>query len=415
MVRIFILLFLAGLAGAQEFQIDSAMLQESAGGARAAAMGRAFTAVADDATALHWNPAGLADFNQSCGVINGMLNFGTLGLVPDGEFFIPKDYEGRYAGGFSLNYIGFTIPLTGAPNHLVGSIVIRNLSDLNQSFTIISRDKNSQDENRRKINRTGGIFALSTGAGLRLLPNLRVGTNFNFITGQQLKETVIKDDYSTGVTRQWEKWKNKFSGFSMDVGFIWNPVNAIAVGSKFTLPYAMHYSDIEYEDSLKLLRNYDTDISLEKPFFLTCGIGLYLTDNFIFSFDYAVRPWKNMTAHVDGEKNTDIFENADSFHMGVEYTVDAGQYKMPWRFGFFSYPVQVYEYDSAADDHLGDQVISHFLTAGFGIEAKTFLFDVAFDYQMLQYKTLLDGQMMPVPFDYRLSRFTLVFGMGLYL
>ena len=33
-------------------------------GARAVALGEAFTPVADDATALHWNPAGLAEFDR---------------------------------------------------------------------------------------------------------------------------------------------------------------------------------------------------------------------------------------------------------------------------------------------------------------------------------------------------------------
>ncbi|MBN1999961.1 hypothetical protein JW935_20580 [candidate division KSB1 bacterium] len=415
MYKVLFLIFFTSIACAQDFQIDSAMLNESAGGARAAAMGRAFTALANDATALHWNPAGLVDFNKNFGVISGMLNFGNLGLYPDTEFSLLPNYQGRYSGGFSLNYVGFTIPILDAPNTLVGSIVIRNLSDLNQSFTIVEQYGSS--ENRQKFSRTGGIYALSTGAGMLLLPNLRIGTTFNFITGQQVKEESHEDRFGASVTRDWRKWQNKFSGFSMDVGFIWNPIKPVAVGSKFTLPHAIHFSDIEFKNSENVSRRYDIDASLEKPFSFSSGIGLFLARNFLFSFDYVVRPWKGIITHIDGQKNDNLFENANSFHMGVEYTVETENYNMPWRFGFFTNPVQLYEYDSTVPDHLGDQVIAHFLTGGFGITTKHFLFDVAFDYQMLQYKTLLNGQSSPIPLpiDYHLSRFTVIFGLGFYL
>lgn len=43
----------------------SAYFEEIDVGARAAGFGRAFTAIADDATAIHWNPSGLAGMNRS--------------------------------------------------------------------------------------------------------------------------------------------------------------------------------------------------------------------------------------------------------------------------------------------------------------------------------------------------------------
>lgn len=73
-------------------------------GARAFAMGGAYTAVADDATAVYWNPAGLA-----------MMDAPTLSAMHS-ELFVGTTYDYLgYAlplksGGFGLNYLNLSTP-----------------------------------------------------------------------------------------------------------------------------------------------------------------------------------------------------------------------------------------------------------------------------------------------------------------
>src|SRR5438309_778446 len=62
------MVFLAGFlsaAGAQAAGTSSAQFLKMGAGARAAAMGDAFSGIADDVTATYWNPAGLAQIRSA--------------------------------------------------------------------------------------------------------------------------------------------------------------------------------------------------------------------------------------------------------------------------------------------------------------------------------------------------------------
>jgi hypothetical protein len=69
-------------------------------GTRAAGMGEAFVAVADDATSIYWNPAGMA----TGAYLSFVLDFGSGGAEPG----VP-DAASRNGSGF----IGFTVPPLG--------------------------------------------------------------------------------------------------------------------------------------------------------------------------------------------------------------------------------------------------------------------------------------------------------------
>ena len=105
-------------------------------GARSLAMGRAFTAVADDPTAIYWNPAGLGQLDQIAfstmftnlyygtnyyyfagavpidlipsPALNTTFGFGYVGLKTDG--FIGRDEFNKHTGTFSNSQSAFFIP-----------------------------------------------------------------------------------------------------------------------------------------------------------------------------------------------------------------------------------------------------------------------------------------------------------------
>lgn len=98
-------------------------------GARAMGMGSAFVAVADDPTALHWNPAGLAsghegirltamhnewldDFRQEYAAVSGPLGVGTFGASFTGFYTSElerRDETGVLTGHFGFNDIAATL------------------------------------------------------------------------------------------------------------------------------------------------------------------------------------------------------------------------------------------------------------------------------------------------------------------
>ena len=73
---------LVNILYSQTFNLDPLMLQETSIGPRASGMGNAYTAIADDATALGWNPAGLGTLNKARGAISSTVHFGNLDIDP---------------------------------------------------------------------------------------------------------------------------------------------------------------------------------------------------------------------------------------------------------------------------------------------------------------------------------------------
>ncbi len=114
-------------------------------GARAMGMGSAFVAIADDPTALHWNPAGLAsngagirltamhnewidDFRQEYAAVTGPIGPGTLGASFTGFYTSElerRDDTGVLTGHFGFNDIAATLGygLNVAPGAAAGASV----------------------------------------------------------------------------------------------------------------------------------------------------------------------------------------------------------------------------------------------------------------------------------------------------
>ncbi|NOY57399.1 MAG: UPF0164 family protein [Calditrichaeota bacterium] len=408
----------------QDFEIDKSILNEAAVGARAAGMGRAFTALANDANALDWNPAGLALFHKSSAIVASSFDFGKINIIPPANLLnSKKKYQGRENGSFKLNYIGFTFPLQAQSLEITSSIVIRNITDLNEHpiWTTIDESKDTQWD--IKEDRSGGLFALATGVGIKVLDNVSLGTTLNFLTGNHdYKNTDVLKTMDSDL-EDWYEWKNKFSGFSVDFGFIWNISKLITVGSRLTFPYTINYARIEYSNSNTVPQGGSAqakfDAHVKKPLHASYGLALNLSPDLIFAFDYVYRPWKKITSYVrkneEGTFTTEdwSFANANAFRMGIEFIVNSGNTRIPFRLGFFTSPEQIFEFNVTKPDQKGNQVTSHYLTGGFGFGNDNIVFNLAIDYKVMQYKADYLGLL--TPFELQRSRFQATFGLEFML
>jgi hypothetical protein len=123
-----LLALLPGVALAAPGQTGFAFLKLGVG-ARAMGLGSAYVALADDPTAIHWNPAGLAaisgtqvtamhnewiqDFRQEFAAVGVHAGPGTLGVGFSG--FYSSEFERRDDTGVLIGHYGFNdIALTGA-------------------------------------------------------------------------------------------------------------------------------------------------------------------------------------------------------------------------------------------------------------------------------------------------------------
>ncbi|HNR66812.1 MAG TPA: PorV/PorQ family protein [bacterium] len=201
---------------AQAFAVSEAtvLFLMIAPGARAAGMGEAFVALADDATAVFWNPAGLA-YQEGTELTlmhtNWLPQFGTDLFY---EFAaLSRSFEGIGTIGLNVTYLNL-----GKQYHTY-----------EDSPTII--DEFSSNE-----------FAISTTYGTLLADNWAVGLGLRFIRSNL-------SPFGAGE----EKGDGKTSGISFDVATLYRPsflprlslgMNLSNMGPKIT------YSDVAQADPL---------------------------------------------------------------------------------------------------------------------------------------------------------------------
>ena len=398
---------------AQSFQIDPQILYDSQNGPRASAMGGAYTAIANDATALSWNTAGLPEIKETRSFISSSLVFGDLEITPPQQSANNKTYRASRAESFSLEYIGFIIPLPLEKTNVVSSVAVRNLADLNDEYTISTVDNGTNSSVDSTFKSRGGLFTLSAGLGVEVIKDLSLGTSLNFISGKKDFRRQASTNVSNNKIENWTSWENKYSGFSIDFGVFWRASNILCLGSKMTFPHKINFTDVSYTGSDNNKRELNADIYLKRPISFSYGLALQPARNLILAFDFNQRPWRKVILNMGDHENDRVYENAHSFHIGAQYTLVGKNYLLPWRIGFYTEPEQIFDYAAAEDDEKGEQVSSHFITGGLGLNTRKAQFGLSVNYQVLQYRS--DFGVPLSPFDVKHSKFRINFGLEIII
>jgi UDP-N-acetylmuramyl pentapeptide phosphotransferase/UDP-N-acetylglucosamine-1-phosphate transferase len=95
-------------------------------GARAAGMGYAFTGLADDATAISWNAAGLTQLQNMEASVVARLGFGSASYdYPAGIGIDQWDVETQ--SKFQFNFASFVVPFAAGSRNIVAGVAYRSL------------------------------------------------------------------------------------------------------------------------------------------------------------------------------------------------------------------------------------------------------------------------------------------------
>ena len=315
-------------------------------GARAAGMGYAFTGVADDATAISWNAAGLTQLYSMEASVVARFGFGSYD-INDLAYVTGADY----ASSFQLNFISFVVPFSVGRFNIVGGVAYRTIYDFNEELTIKTDLGDYVSEN------DGAVNAISPSVGFQLNDMLSFGATANIYMGSyQNKEKYIDGTDDTGP-------KSDYSGVSFDIGVLLRPSSRFSIGANLNLPNTLK------EDT----ENRDEVFEYDVPFFYSIGASFRATDQFLIAFDYFSRPWSNSDTYSDSY-NKDIY-NLNSFHAGLEYLITGGNIIIPIRLGWFTNPL------FGVKDLNKDQVVDNVFTVGLGIVMSKFVLDAAFEYE----------------------------------
>jgi len=247
----------------------SASFLEIGVGARAIAMGGAFVATANDASAMYWNPAGIAP------------------LTDIETIFVHTNW----LAGITYNYAGVIFPLYD--NSAFGLNIISMSTDEMKVRTVDFPEGTGEYFDATS-------FALGLTYGIRLTDRFSMGINVKFIS-----ERI---------------WKEKSTAFAVDLGTLYNTViEGLRVGAslsnfgsdmKMTGEDLLVYHDIDESqtgNNDRIFARMETD-SWPLPLLFQMGVA----------YDLLASDFHRLTVEADAIHPVN---NKESVHSGLEYSI----------------------------------------------------------------------------------------------
>ncbi|MFH1893334.1 MAG: hypothetical protein ABIK83_11710 [Candidatus Zixiibacteriota bacterium] len=413
-------------------------------GVRARSMGGAFIGLANDASAITWNPAGLIQ------TLDPQICFSGSYTRPNST--IDLNY-GTFMGGrlavndnrFNINYASFLAPLTIKEHQFSASIAYQKLDEINHAemqnpyiyVPIIYYQWDSVVVSHLEEAVTGGMDVVNLGFGTSIMGGLAVGAAANIYIGTadenydvtaEWMDTKGAGQYEQDVRRLFRAhslFDVSYSGFNMTFGlhYTWNKLKIGAVAKtpfEITRKYDIIQNDTIWETATDLYVIVpqsdkadffltDKKQKLEQPLTLGMGLAYNVKPNFVMSGDFEWRRFGRTSVSVlyssfirsSGQKDEFYtkypsgFRNAGEGRIGFEYTLESDKAKIPIR-GGFRY-IQHYDADvdmtitlyGRTEDQIfviaifedrGDRMTAYALSAGTGVHWSSIWLDAGFEY-----------------------------------
>ncbi len=336
-------------------------------GARSAGMGNAFTGVADDATAMSWNSAGLTQLYAM--EASAITRFGFGNIKFDGLDNAPAiDLKSR----FQINFLSFAMPFKIGSMTLVGGIAYRTLFDFNNEIIYHFDSGNETDKYE------GAVGAITPAIGVKINDMISVGAALNIYTGSSKYSETYQNDPSS----DYDGAKESYSGAGLDIGVLIKPSDKLSIGGNFNLPNKLKYESEGHKGELAI------------PLFYSIGVGYRATDQLLIAVDYQSHDWSKSDDFKDASK-PDLYK-LNSFHLGLEYLLMKGDAVIPLRAGFYTNPL----FGTADKDN--NQIVDNVLTLGAGLIMNTVVIDGAFEMEPTTIKS--------DTFDYKKNFFRVTIG-----
>lgn len=401
---LFILMIVLCLILSQQLLAQSFTLNGN--GARAAGMGYAFVGVADDATAISWNAAGLTQLYSMEASVIGRISFGSL--TTD---FQTLNYEVDRSSSFQLNFASFVIPFSAGDYNIVGGVAYRNIYDFTQK-----NENNVTFDDGSTFNWTddekGGINAVTPALAIQLSDIISFGAAVNILMGDYTNNYSDSDG-------DMEETNVDYSGLNVDLSTLIKPTPQFAIGANFSLPHTVTFD--AKNSGVTGGFDYSSEWITERkvPLFFAIGAAIRATDNFTIAADYRNRPWSKSEVEkytedgVEYDNPNDLFTeypDANSFHVGLEYLIESGKNFIPVRVGFYTLPTTSREARKTGQEATDpDQISYNAITAGLGIVMNTVIIDASYEYIFGTYTGFyedVDFQERPVDYNYSDSKIT---------
>ncbi|MGB2696740.1 MAG: outer membrane protein transport protein [Candidatus Zixiibacteriota bacterium] len=387
---IFILLFPV-LSFSQQFTEWQPIEEVSAGnffgvGARAMGMGGAHIACVNDATALFYNPAGLARVKRlelSLGLTHQRFKNETgFSTVPSNLMDYIPYYENvsRRQSNTRFSSASFVYPVPTYRGSLVFGLGVFRMMSFDKTFKysyIPSSIFMITDAGEELVSESGGVNMWSAGGALDISPNISIGLALNYWHGGE--DYSLESEYSfwQNDTLFWLRYNDEiyddYSGFSAKLGMSVWPSKYFSFGLTLESPtwltvdeeYILRTEstyDIPWTDTIWIEEDRGFPLyKLTHPYKFGMGAAFYFK-NILLTGDINYTDWSQLKYREGfeiGEKNRNVKEYyRDVLRWGV-----GAEVLVPWissklRAGYYSDPLP---YDSPFLNSDRD-----YLTFGFG-------------------------------------------------
>ncbi len=269
-------------------------------GTRALGMGGAFVGLADDATAIYWNPAGLANIEGS------YIGIFATDVVPMAK------YENKLAN----------ISAETKTNHYISpnifaywNCMLYDKLKISLSAYVpagLGAEFNGDDlkllSNNKAYNWSSkiAVFNISPAVSYKILPNLSVGAALNIYYGmfdlerpsvQQLSPTMEidgqYDESSTGV------------GYGATFGILYSPIKELSIGAtlrtktKVDMSGTANNTMMPKIPTMSLSGSSDFDREVSWPLWFAMGIAVRPMNNIVLTLDAQYSQWSESCKEFD--------------------------------------------------------------------------------------------------------------------
>jgi long-subunit fatty acid transport protein len=378
-------------------------------GARAAGVANAFIAVADDATAASWNPAGLVQLERpeisavgsyycredSAGDVE------RVGVTQSEAYRIGTDTT----ESVDLNFLSVAYPFMLLGRNMTVSLNYQREFDFNRDFDLRYEQTGDVFDTHAdfQVSQKGGLYALTPAIAVQIVPTLSLGVAFNVWGSEYFREdawtstkrTTVKEEAkipdildTRSIVVETQKFRD-FLGWNATFGLFWNARSDFNFGAVVNLPFQ---ADLKVDQRIEsLLRDPDDperlqieegqDIEMDFPVSYGVGVAYRPMDSLTFSLDYMRVEWKDFvftdqagnrysvitSLPADEDGNADVGAT-NTVRVGVEYLFIWPRLVWPLRGGFFYDPEPS---AGGTDDYFGFAV-------GSGVTFKRVTLDLAY-------------------------------------
>ncbi len=351
-------------------------------GARAISMGGAFVGLADDYSAVFWNPAGLTQLkgsnislSASFIIPKGSYQYSTAGIDEETLSAVHTAPTGTYFKQVSDNMvIGFAAYATaGAGAEYDGA----NLRVLNPAFAL-------GDTTAYTWKSYVAAMTFSPVLAYKLNDSLSIGITFNLVYGMLKFDRPALGQYSEDL---------KGLGFGATIGLLYQLSDAISFGLTYKTPQKIKVKGDAGMSGYPITTS-EAEREVTWPMWLGAGIALKPMDGLTITFDAQWTNWKQMdligitfdeamwNVPVPGVGQTIaemsefqlLWKDAVQIRFGLEYYITE---KIALRAGYY------YDPSPAPDTTLNillPEITYNILTIGLGYKTENMSLNIGFEY-----------------------------------